>query len=219
MRKWRLASSIRRLRSSLDSRSSRLVVTRPRTTVLPSGTKRKGSKVPERASSYSRKNEGIDDKSVAALRRPGGAEVAAAPAATVVDHAGGGDRELGRRRRHRPCQEPEGVGEDGLPKVHALLDPRRRRGELLHPFGVAEFHAHVVLGILDDAQPLDKVHVPGGAAELAVGGGSRAHLLLHPDGLAYRPVLASRSSSAVMRQAAKTSRSFRGPGGRSRLPT
>src|ERR1700733_1416014 len=50
------ASSTRRLRSSLDSSSGRLVVTRPRTTCLPFGTKRKGSNPPERSSSYSRKN-------------------------------------------------------------------------------------------------------------------------------------------------------------------
>src|SRR4051794_22890157 len=50
-----VASSIRRLSSSLDSSSPRLVVTRPSTTVLPLGTKRSGSKPPERASSHSMK--------------------------------------------------------------------------------------------------------------------------------------------------------------------
>src|SRR3984885_10288434 len=50
------ASSIRRLRSSLDSSSGRLVVTSPSTTILPGGTNRSGSKPPERSSSYSRKN-------------------------------------------------------------------------------------------------------------------------------------------------------------------
>src|SRR5262249_50936853 len=49
------ASSMRRLRVSLDSSSPRLVVTRPRTTILPGGTKRSGAKPPERGSSYSRK--------------------------------------------------------------------------------------------------------------------------------------------------------------------
>src|SRR5680860_813578 len=51
-----LASSTRRLRVSLSSSAPRLVVTRPSTTCLPSGTKRSGSKPPERSSSYSRKN-------------------------------------------------------------------------------------------------------------------------------------------------------------------
>ena len=49
------ASSMRRLSSSLVSSSPRLVVTRPSTTSLPLGTKRSGSKPPERASSHSMK--------------------------------------------------------------------------------------------------------------------------------------------------------------------
>src|SRR5690606_37773633 len=47
------ASSMRRLSRSLLSSAPFLVVTRPRTTILPLGTKRRGSKPPERASSYS----------------------------------------------------------------------------------------------------------------------------------------------------------------------
>src|SRR3954454_13214419 len=50
------ASSIRRFRSSLSSSSPDLVVTRPSTTCLPSGTKRSGSQPPDRSPSYSRKN-------------------------------------------------------------------------------------------------------------------------------------------------------------------
>jgi hypothetical protein len=111
------------------------------------------------------------------------------PAAAVVDHARGWDRELRRRRRHGLLQEPEGVGEDGLLEVHALLDPQRRRGELYRPLGVAELHAHVVLSLLHAAEPVDKVHVPGGAAELPVRRRPQANLLLHPDDLAYGPVL------------------------------
>src|ERR1044072_5284448 len=49
------ASSMRRFSRSLSSSSPVLVVTRPSTTCLPSGTKRSGSKPPERSSSYSRK--------------------------------------------------------------------------------------------------------------------------------------------------------------------
>ena len=52
---YRPASSMRRSRSSRVSSSPRLVVTRPRTTYLPLGTKRSGSKPPERASSHSMK--------------------------------------------------------------------------------------------------------------------------------------------------------------------
>ena len=47
---------MRRSRSSFDSSSGRLVVTRPRTTILPWGTNRSGSNPPDRSSSYSRKN-------------------------------------------------------------------------------------------------------------------------------------------------------------------
>src|SRR5690606_38385938 len=54
-----VASSMRRLMSSLLSRSPSFVVTRPSTTVLPFGRKRKGAKSPERGSSYSRKNASI----------------------------------------------------------------------------------------------------------------------------------------------------------------
>src|SRR5918995_1080837 len=50
------ASSRRRFSSSFCSSSPRFVVTSPRTTIFPSGTNRKGSNVPERSSSYSRKN-------------------------------------------------------------------------------------------------------------------------------------------------------------------
>src|ERR1700733_12420081 len=50
------AWSMRRFRSSFDSSSPFLVVTRPSTTTLPLGRKRSGAKEPERSSSYSRKN-------------------------------------------------------------------------------------------------------------------------------------------------------------------
>src|SRR5207247_9884045 len=50
------ASSIRRFSSSLLSSVARLLVTRPKTTLLlPLGTKHRGSNPPERASSYSKK--------------------------------------------------------------------------------------------------------------------------------------------------------------------
>jgi len=49
------ASSMRRLRSLLDSMAPNFVVTRPSTTILPLGRKRSGRKSPLRSSSYSRK--------------------------------------------------------------------------------------------------------------------------------------------------------------------
>ncbi len=48
------ASSTRRLSVSLDSSSGVLVVITPSTTTWSSGTKRSGSNVPDRSSSYSR---------------------------------------------------------------------------------------------------------------------------------------------------------------------
>ena len=77
--------------------------------------------------------------------------------------------------------------------------PQRRRGELYRPFGVAELHAHVVLRPLHAAEPVDKVHVPRGAAELPVRRGLEAHLLLHPHDLTDRPIL--RGPQVVRRDA------------------
>ena len=48
------ASSTRRLSVSFDSSSGVLVVITPSTTIWSSGTKRSGSNVPDRSSSYSR---------------------------------------------------------------------------------------------------------------------------------------------------------------------
>ena len=53
---WRDAASMRRRRSAADSRAGNLLDTRPSTTVFPRGTNRSGSNVPERSSSYSRRN-------------------------------------------------------------------------------------------------------------------------------------------------------------------
>ena len=41
----------------------------------------------------------------------------------------------------------------------------------------------------DTAEPVDEVHVPGGAAELAVGGRLQTDVLLHRDHIADRVVL------------------------------
>src|SRR5262249_56261194 len=50
------ASSMRRLRSSADSSSGRLVVTRPSTTILPLGTDRSGSNPPHASPPPPQKN-------------------------------------------------------------------------------------------------------------------------------------------------------------------
>src|SRR5215212_7330883 len=46
----------------------------------------------------------------------------------------------------------------------------------------------VVLGLFDATELVDEIHVPGGAAELAVGGGPEPYLLLHPHDLPDRLV-------------------------------
>ena len=73
--------------------------------------------------------------------------------------------------------------------------------------------------LLDAAELVDEVHVPGRAAELAVGGRAQADVLLQLDRVADRVVLDARSSSASILSLAKSSRAFSSAGGRSRLPT
>jgi hypothetical protein len=46
-----------------------------------------------------------------------------------------------------------------------------------------------LVGLADAAEPVDEVHVPGAAPELAVGRGPQARLGLHRDDLADRLVL------------------------------
>ena len=55
--------------------------------------------------------------------------------------------------------------------------------------GVAEVHHQLLVGAVDPAELVDEVHVPGRPAELAVGRGLQADLLLHPDDVADRGVL------------------------------
>ena len=51
----------------------------------------------------------------------------------------------------------------------------------ISPGRVAELHGQVAGGLGHAAEGVDEVHVPGGAAELAVGGRLEADLLLHRD--------------------------------------
>ena len=87
------------------------------------------------------------------------------------------------------CTNREGVGEDRLAQRHALLDVQRRRRELDRPLGVAELDLDVVLRRGDPAELVDEVHVPRGAAELAVGGRLQPDLLLLAHDVADRLVL------------------------------
>ena len=110
-------------------------------------------------------------------------------AAAVVDHAGGGDGELRRRRRHARLQEGEVVGEDRLLQRHAAGDAHRRRLPRDRPRLVVELDQDLLVGVGDPAERVDEVHVPGRAAELAVGGRLQADLLLLAHDVANRVVL------------------------------
>src|SRR5690606_9028413 len=68
-------------------------------------------------------------------------------------------------------------------------DPQRRGRELQPALLVAEPDRDVALDLAHAAELVDEVHVPGGAAELAVGGRPQADVLLHLDDLADLLVL------------------------------
>jgi hypothetical protein len=87
------------------------------------------------------------------------------------------------------AQVAEVVAEDGLPHADLAVDLQGRRGEVDPALSVAEVHHEVVAGAADPVQRVDEVHVPRGAAELAVGGGLQPDVLLHPDDVADRVVL------------------------------
>ena len=74
-------------------------------------------------------------------------------------------------------------------QVELAVHVQRGRGPLDGAGRVAELHGQVAGGVADAAQLVDEVHVPGRAAELAVGGRLQAEPLLHRDGIGDRVVL------------------------------
>ena len=118
-------------------------------------------------------------------------------------------------------QERERVGEDRLLEPDRPVDPQRGRGELDRPCVVAELaRACVSSAWRDAAELVDEVHVPGGAAELPVGGRLQADLLLHPHDLADRRRPRRRAAprrDPAGREVGSGPRAARA--GRSRLPT
>jgi hypothetical protein len=98
-----------------------------------------------------------------------------------VDHARRRDRELRHLAvRDARAQEREVIAEDRLRQPDAGLDVQRRWRELERSLGVAELHVQrVVDDLRDPVEPVDEVHVPGRAAQLAVGGRAQADVLLH----------------------------------------
>src|SRR4029077_4724433 len=102
-------------------------------------------------------------------------------AAAVVHHVRRRDGELGHGRADVVAQEDECVGEDRVHDAKLAVDVDGGRGELDIPGGVVELYGQVAGGLGYAAQGVDEVHVPGRAAELAIGGRLQADLLLHLD--------------------------------------
>ena len=107
-----------------------------------------------------------------------------APAA-VVHHAGRRDGQLGRGVGHR-LQEREVVAEDAFVELELALDLQRRGSEFDHALLVAKLHLHVVLHLGGAAHLIQEIHVPGRAAEFAVGDAFQAQVFLLADDVADR---------------------------------
>ena len=91
---------------------------------------------------------------------------------------------------HRVAQELEGIAEDRLAEPDALGHAHGRRGVVVLALLVAELDVDLVaVDLLDPVQLVDEVHVPRGAAELAVGGRLEADILLHRHNVPDRVVL------------------------------
>jgi hypothetical protein len=110
-------------------------------------------------------------------------------AAAIVDHVRRRDGELGGGGGHHRLQRLEVLAEDGLLQADPAVDLERCRGELDGAGWVAELDLQVLGCLRDTAEPVDEVHVPGGAAELAVGGRLQTDVSLHRDHIADRVVL------------------------------
>jgi hypothetical protein len=110
-------------------------------------------------------------------------------ARAVVDHRRRRDRELGHGIAGDGLQEREVLAEDRL--VHAQpaghLDRVRRVGDVA--LLIVEGGQQRAWHLGDAADLVDEVHVPGGAAELAVGHRPQPRLPLQRDHLADRVVL------------------------------
>ena len=91
--------------------------------------------------------------------------------------------------RHRLLQEAEVVAEDRLRDAELAVDVQRRRRELDVALLVVEGDGDVAGLLRDPVELVDEVHVPGGAAELAVGRRTQPDLLLLAHGLPDRVVL------------------------------
>src|SRR5260370_40495554 len=109
-------------------------------------------------------------------------------AAAVMHHARRGHGELRRCLGDR-FQEGERLGEDRPLERELAGDAQRRRGELDVALLVVELDREIVLHLGDAADLVEEIHVPGGAAVLAVGDALEADLLLHLHRLGHGVVL------------------------------
>ena len=133
---------------------------------------------------------------------------------------GDGIVSFGSARRHRLLQELKGVAEDRLRDAELAVDVQRRGRELDVALLVVELHGDVAGFLRDAVELVDEVHVPGRAAELAVGRCLQADVLLLADDLADRLVLDLAQRVGVDAPARRSPRALDGAsGGRSRLPT
>ncbi len=111
-------------------------------------------------------------------------------AAPVVHHARRGNREFGNGADDHGLQELKVVGEDRVWQADAIGDTEGCRREGDRPFGISELHLELLVCLGDPAEPVDEIHVPGTAPELAVGRRGKADVLLHrhhrPDGVVLR---------------------------------
>ena len=111
-------------------------------------------------------------------------------AAPVVDHVRRRDGQLRRRRRHRPTAGSGSRRRRSSGPCRILPSTCRAAGvNSISPAGVVEPHGQVARRLADAAELVDEVHVPGRAAELAVGRRLQADVLLHRDHLGDGRVL------------------------------
>ena len=87
------------------------------------------------------------------------------------------------------------------------------------PVSLRNAESTIWLDFADPADPVEKIHVPRAAPELAVGDALEPDLLLHAHRLADRSSSIRRSSAAEIRPACRSARARSNSAGRSRLPT
>ena len=94
------------------------------------------------------------------------------------------------------------VAEDAFVELELALDLQGGGGEFDHALIVAELHFHVVLHLGGAAHLVEEIHVPGGAAELAVGDAFQAEVFLPADnvtdGLVFNAAQVGLADAAVL---------------------